>query len=108
LKLAIYDNTTKSFAYNYQSYTQSQLLSSSFILNAQDNYSIYAVYYIPVNITTKMFENNFKFAQINYGAVPYNLTNSTSNIQDVYHSGINSYTETFFISPPNDQTIYGY
>jgi len=109
LILAIYDNTTKSFiTNNYQIYTQSQLLSASFNLNTQDNYSIYAVYFIPVNITTNMLGSPFKFAQINYGAVPYYLTNSTTNTQSVYHSGVNSYTETFFILPPNDNTIYGY
>ena len=108
-ELAIYDNTTKSFiANNYQTYNQSKLLTSSFTLNTKDNYSIYAVYFIPVNITTNMFGSLFKFNTINWTTVPYDLTNSTSNLQNPYQLGVNNYTETFFMLPPDDPTIYDY
>jgi len=109
LLLAIYDNTTKSFiTNNYQTYTQSQLLSSQFNLNTKDNYSIYAVYYIPVNITTYMLGSKFKFSTIGWQNVPYYITNSTSNQTLPYQSAVNSYSQILFILPPNDVTIYNY
>jgi len=107
-ELAIYDNTTNSSVYNYQIYNQSQLLSASFTLNTKDSYSIYAVYFIPVNITTNMLGSKFKFSTIGWTTVPYNLTNSTSNQALPYQSAVNSYTQTFFILPPNDSTIHNY
>jgi len=107
-ELAIYDNSTGSFVYTYKIYNQSQLLSSPFTLNTKDNYSIYAVYFIPVNVTTNMLGSKFKFSTIGWTTVPYEITNSFSNSTYPYQSAVNNYTQTFFILPPKDLTIYNY
>ena len=55
-----------------------------------------------------MLGNSFKFSTINWTTVPYDLTNSTSNLQNPYQLGASSTIETFFILPPKDPTIYNY
>jgi len=55
-----------------------------------------------------MLGNKFMFSTISWTTVPYDLTNSTSNLQNPYQLGAGSTIETFFILPPNDKTIYDY
>ncbi|MEM3860058.1 MAG: hypothetical protein QW478_11765, partial [Candidatus Micrarchaeaceae archaeon] len=93
--LTIYDNSSKSFIYNNFNINDYINYPINFTFNSKDNYTIYANYFVPINITTNFLNEPRAFGSyFNWNNTPYNITNVITN--KAYKNIVNSSSNTYF------------
>ncbi|MEM3846226.1 MAG: hypothetical protein QXU98_11085, partial [Candidatus Parvarchaeota archaeon] len=92
----IYDNTTKNYVSQYDSFKTIVSGPQTATLNGQDNYTIYALYFTPINVTTDFLNEPQAFGSyFGWQTFPYNITNVVNNAG----ISVNKATNTYFSLP---------
>ncbi|MEM3846298.1 MAG: hypothetical protein QXU98_11445, partial [Candidatus Parvarchaeota archaeon] len=92
----IYDNTTKNYVSQYDSFKTIVSGPQTATLNGQDNYTIYALYFVPINVTTDFLNEPQAFGTyFSWQTFPYNITNVVNNTG----ISVNKATNTYFSLP---------
>ncbi|MEM3860404.1 MAG: hypothetical protein QW478_13585, partial [Candidatus Micrarchaeaceae archaeon] len=100
--LVIYDNSTNSYVSQYSSFKNIISGPVNINLNGHDNYTVYVLYFVPINVTTDFLNKPQAFGTyFGWQTFPYNITNVVNN-GDI---SVNKATNMYF-SLPTEASSY--
>jgi len=106
--LTIYDNTTKTYVSGIKNEIISGVTGKTISgLSDKNNYTIIAIYLVPLNITTNLVGQPYSFSTLGWTTVPYNITGGPifTSFDSSYIKNTSIATQHLFVLPAPSKYI---